>query len=234
MQVSKGRRTRKTQARKPSLRIIECEELSRDLLGFREKALELGASAAEVIPASCVVVQERVWMKCLVPRCEAAGRTPYCPPNTPQPDFMRKVFDQYQWAVVFKSDVGSVEDYTALSETAHKEAKTRLQQLKSFHAKTWQIVGRLESYVQSKGYDLAMGFSAGSCNGNLCGGTPCAVLQNENCRHPLRARPSMEAVGIDVFDLAAKLGWNAYMIRAIEPNPNDIPCAMSVGIVFIY
>lgn len=223
-----------TQARKPSLRTAKYEELRQYLLSFREKALELGASAAEVIPASYVVAQERVWMKCLLPRCEDAGNSPYCPPNSPQPDFIRKVFSQYKWAVVFRRDVEPIEDYIPTSETRRKEIVSHLQKRGFVHGPMWEILGRLESYAQSKGYDLAMGFSAGSCRACLCALAPCAVLQNEACRHPLRARPSMEAVGIDVFDLAAKVGWDAYMVRVIEPNLNEIPCVISVGIVFIY
>ena len=226
----------KRQGRKPSLRTAKYEELRQDLLDFQEKALEFGASAAEVIPASHVVVQERVWMKCLVPRCDEAGLSPYCPPNTPQPDFMRKVFSQYQWAVVFKRDLEPIEDYVPLSETHHKELSQLWQKAGGdfFHGKTGEIAGRLESYAQSKGYDLAMGFGIGRCRAAYCGQAPCAVLQGNACRHPLRSRPAPEAVGIDVFDLASKVGWDVYMIRRIEPNLNEIPCAMSVGIVFIY
>ncbi len=223
-----------TQVRTPSSRTVKDEELRQDLLSFRAKALELGASAAEVIPASYVVVQERVWMKCLVPRCGSAGLSPYCPPNSPQPDFMRKVVGQYQWAVVFRRDVEPIEDYIPTSEARQREIVERLRTRGFVHGKTWEILGRLESYTQSKGYDLAMGFSAGSCRACLCANAPCAVLQNEGCRHPLQARPSMEAVGIDVFDLATKVGWDAYMIRVIEPNLNEIPGVISVGIVFIY
>ena len=233
-QVSKEKRTTEIKTRKPSLRSIKYEEIRQDLLSFREKALELGASAAEVIPASYVVVQERVWMKCLVPRCGGAGNSPYCPPNTLQPDFMRKAFSQYQWAVVFKRDVEPIEDYIPSSETRRKELVSRLRKRGFVHGPTWEMVGRLESYAQSKGYDLAMGFAGGRCRASLCADAPCAVLLGNSCRHPLRARPSPEAVGIDVFDLASKVGWDAYMIRRIEPNLNEIPCVISVGIVFVY
>lgn len=233
-QVRKGKTGRGIKARRPSLRAVKHEDLRRDLLDFREKALELGASAAEVIPASEVVVQERVWMKCLVPRCGGAGLSVYCPPNTPPPDFMRKVFSQYQWAVVFKRDVEPIEDYIPTSEPRRVELVERLRKKGFVHGPTWEMVGRLESYAQSKGYDLAMGFSAGSCRSCLCANASCAALQNEGCRHPLQARPSMEAVGIDVFDLAGKVGWDAYMIRVIEPDLNEIPCVISVGIVFIH
>jgi len=225
------------QTRKPSSRIIKEEDIRKELQEFKEKALELGASAVEVIPASDVVVEERVWMKCLVPRCGAIrdGGTPYCPPHTPHPDFMRKVFSQYHWAVLFRRNVEPLEDYIPPSEARAKEMLSQQWQQggRNFHEKTWEILGRLESYVQGKGYDLAMGFSGGSCKINLCHGAPCGVFQNGNCRFPLRARPSMEAVGIDIFDLANKVGWDCYMIRGIEPDLSVIPCAISVGIVFI-
>ena len=219
--------------RKPSLRTAKEEELRQDLEHFREKALEFGASAAEVIPASHVVVQERVWLKCLVPLCPAAGKTPYCPPNTPQPDFIRRVVSQYRWAVLFKRDVGPIEDYVATSAAQQKE-KRELGVARDFHRKTYEIVGQLEAYAQTEGYDLAMGFASGTCRTILCNRAPCTFIEKGDCRFPLQARPSMEGVGIDVFDLCNKVGWDVYMIRNIEPDLSVIPCAVSVGIVFIY
>jgi predicted metal-binding protein len=227
-------KTKQSQMEGPRLGAQHHKEPDQDLICLRDKALELGASAAEVIPASYVLVQERVWMKCLVPRCPRAGQSPYCPPNSPKPDFMRKVFSQYQKALVFKRDIWPIEDYIASSVSRHTEIESHYKGKYSFHRKTWEIVGRLESYAQSRGYYLSMGFSAGDCKNSLCANLPCAVMQNEDCRHPLWARPSMEAVGIDVFDLAKKLGWEIYMIRRVEPDLSAIPCAISVGIVFLY
>ena len=40
----------------------------------------------------------------------------------------------------------------------------------------------------------------------------------------------MEAVGIDVIDLINKVGWEAY---ALLDDLSPIPCAITVGIVFI-
>ena len=219
--------------RQPSLRKVKEAKLQRDLERFRQKALELGASAAKVIPAAQVSVQERVWLKCLVPLCHMAGTNPYCPPNTPQPDLTRKALAQYRWAVLFKRDVEDLEKYVATSEAQQKE-REGLAVAKGFHKKTVEIVGRLETYAQSEGYDLAMGFSCGSCRVNLCGGAACAFMEKGECRFSMLARPSMEGVGIDVFDLCNKVGWDAYMIRNIEPDLNIIPSAVSVGIVFIY
>ena len=222
----------KEKTRKPSSRTVKKEELRRDLERFKQKALEFGASAAEVIPASSVVVQERVWLKCLVPLCHMAGTTPHCPPNTPQPDFVRKALSQYQWAVLFKRDAKPLEDYIATSVAQQKERGLALG--KSFHMKTYEIVGRLEGYAQTEGYDLAMGFACGSCRINLCNGAPCAFIEKGDCRFSSRSRPSMEGVGIDVFDLCQKVGWDAYMVCGVEPDLGVIPSAASVGIVFIY
>lgn len=220
--------------RKPSSRAVKIEELQSDLIRIRDQAIELGADAAAIVPAASVVVQERVWLKCLVPRCGGAGLSVNCPPNSPKPEFMRKVFNQYQWAVVFRRDVAPIEDYIPTSEENKKEITERLQNRGFVHGKTWEIIGRLESYSQSIGYALSMGFSAGSCRACLCALAPCAVLKGEACRHPLRSRPSMESVGIDVFDLAGKVGWDAYMIRVIEPNLKEIPCVVSIGLLFVY
>ena len=210
------------------------QTVRKDMQIFRDKALELGASAAEIIPTSYIVCEERVWLKCLIPRCSGLsdGGEPYCPPNTPKPDFMRKVFSQYRWAVLYKVDIPDLEDYVPISEA---DAKSRAQKGKKpwFHQRNWEVVGRLESYAQSKGYYLAMGFGGGSCKGNLCHGAVCGVVQSGSCRFPLRSRPSLEGVGIDVFDLISKVGWDSYMIRRVEPDLSVIPCGVSVGMVLI-
>jgi len=59
--------------------------------------------------------------------------------------------------------------------------------------------GRLETTAFGNGYYLAMGISQYSCNAALCGSGECQVLKGNKCANPLKARPSMEGVGIDVF-----------------------------------
>jgi predicted metal-binding protein len=78
-----------------------------------------------------------------------------------------------------------------------------------------------------------MGFSQGSCKRALCRQEKCLVLEGGNCPYPLKSRPSMEAVGIDVYGLVTRVGWKIYPIyRSV--NPAEVPRALSVGIVFIY
>ena len=76
-----------------------------DLEKYRETAVELGASEAIAVPSSWVTVDERVRLKCAIPPCPNYGRCGFCPPHTPEPEFMRKALGRFEWAVFFKNDV---------------------------------------------------------------------------------------------------------------------------------
>jgi len=201
------------------------ETLRADLDRYKQKAIELGASQAEVIPAQWVEVDERVRFKCYVPRCVNYGQCAYCPPYTPEPEFMRKVFSQFRWAVLVRSNVVPVEDVADITRFLPHGVK--------HFRETAEIVSKIGILAFADGYYLAMGFTGGSCRDNLCNGMLCQVLDSGRCRFPLKARPSMEAVGIDAYGLATKVGWEIYPIYN-GVDPNLVPCASSIGIVFIY
>lgn len=203
------------------------EILLADLQRYRRMALDLGATASVVIPASSVVVDERVRLKCTVPRCARAGETPNCPPNALDLDLVRKALSRYHHAVMFKCSVEPIEDYVPGRGTTPEERRRVL----SFHESSAKIVCELERQAYKDGYHLAMGFGGGSCKDYLCKGLICQYLDSGRCRFPHRARPAMEAVGIDVFDLVNKVGWKGY---ALVDGLSDVPCAITVGIVFVY
>jgi len=205
---------------------VDGDTLQADLARYRELALELGATAETVIPAGDVVVDERVRLKCLVPRCLRAGETPNCPPHTPGLDLVRRALNRYSWAVLFKCDVGPIEAY-APGAGKTKEEKRRVL---SFHRPSSDVVYGLERQAYKDGYHLAMGFGGGSCKDYLCQGMLCQFLDSGRCRFPHRARPAMEAMGIDVISLVNRAGWKAY---ALVGDLGAIPCAITVGIVFI-
>ena len=69
---------------------VPFETLKLDLENFGQKALELGASLAEIIPANWVEIDERVRLKCSVPLCPYYGKNIYCPPHGPSIELMRK------------------------------------------------------------------------------------------------------------------------------------------------
>lgn len=202
------------------------ELVQRNLEHYRELALELGASDAAIIPASDVVVDERVRLKCVVPRCLRAGETPNCPPFAPELDLIRAALGRFSWAILLKCDVGPVEDYVP-GRGATKEEKRRTL---AFHRQSGDIVYELERQAYKDGYHLAMGFGGGSCKDYLCQGMLCQFLDSGRCRFPHRARPAMEAMGIDVISLINRVDWKAY---ALLDDLGQIPCAITVGVVFI-
>jgi predicted metal-binding protein len=99
--------------------------------------------------------------------------------------------------------------------------------------KLHEIVSKIEAEAFYDGYKLALGFSGGPCKLVFCPAAECSALVPwQPCRHPLKARSAVEAVGIDVMDLAAKVGLDVYPIGA-SVSPSDVPHGMRCGIVFI-
>ncbi|WP_088553893.1 DUF2284 domain-containing protein, partial [Calderihabitans maritimus] len=180
---------------------------------------------AVIIPASKVVVDERVRIKCAFPRCHLYGESPNCPPYTPEPEEMRKVFSKYQYALLFKTDVSPLEDFVDDKQwhTGHMKHQQKADDIASV----------IEALAFNDGYYFAVGFGAGGCKTALCKGQICQFLDSGRCRFPLRSRPSMEGVGIDVFRLVTEVGWDIYPIAHKYVEPDSVKCAISVGIVFI-
>jgi predicted metal-binding protein len=54
--------------------------LTEDLEKYRHKALELGADQAKIVRAQDIPVDERVILKCQIPRCFGYGAGAHCPP----------------------------------------------------------------------------------------------------------------------------------------------------------
>lgn len=200
--------------------------IMQDLERFKALALEWGASEAAVIPAADVVVDERVRLKCTVPRCLRAGETPNCPPYAPDLELVRAAFNHFEWAVLVRCDVAPIEAYAPGSGKTKEERRQTL----SFHEQSGEVVYKLERQAYKDGYHLTMGFGGGSCKDYLCKGLLCQFIDSGRCRFPHRARPAMEAMGIDVIDLANKAGWQTY---ALLDDLSTIPCAVTIGIVFI-
>jgi predicted metal-binding protein len=207
-------------------RTVSEETARSDLDRYRELALEWGASEAEIVPANSVTIDERVRLKCVVPRCLRAGETPNCPPYAPNLDLVRRALSRFSWAILFKCDVEPIEEYVPRKGATKAEQRRTL----SFHRQSSDVVFELERQAYQDGYHLAMGFGGGSCKDYLCQGMLCQFLDSGRCRFPHRARPAMEAVGMDVVALINEVGWQAY---ALVDDLSRVPCAVTVGVVFI-
>jgi predicted metal-binding protein len=170
---------------------------------YAAAALAQGADAAQVLPASTVVVDDRVPLKCAVPKCFGYNTCANCPPHAPGPEAMRAAVAAFEVAVAVRVDVPP--------EVIVRDRTIIIEQVDAYRS-LFSIVSDLESSAFYDGHYLSLGLAAGSCKSTFCHDVECAVLAGQKCRHNLVARPSMEAVGIDCYALASSLGWDMYPI----------------------
>jgi predicted metal-binding protein len=198
--------------------------LPEDLRRYCERALALGATQARVIATSDIPVDERITLKCQVPRCFGYGAGAHCPPHTLKPAELRELLKGFRWAVLFIKDVPP--EVIVRDKATIKERVEAYQQM-------YKIVNDVESMAFYDGHYLAFGFAAGSCRHTFCGQQEtCQAMEGKKCRFSLLSRPSMEAVGIDVFQMVAKAGWEIYPIGS-GAKPDQFPKGTLAGIVIV-
>lgn len=204
----------------------EPELLSQDLKRYCREALAEGASAAKIIPADWVSVDERVRLKCLVPPCPSIGLCGECGPHAPDLELIRKSVARYTHAILIKYNIA------AKDEVADFKLYRENLGWSKHYFRMAKIVAKIETLAFADAHHLAVGFPAGCCKVYLCPTKDCQVLENGRCNHPLKARPSMEASGMDVFAVTAKAGWEIYPIyRTVDPS--QVPSAALIGVVFV-
>jgi len=165
-------------------------------------ALSGGADRVKLIDADNVVVADWVRLKCRY-GCDEYGVGRLCPPRVPSVDETRKVLACYSKGLIFT--YGDV-----------REGELRLRQRE--HR---EMVYRLEREMFLDGYVRAFGMGCGPCR--LCD----ACDLQEPCSFPEKARPSMEACGIDVYGTMANVGMELRVVQRRED-----PFTM-VGLVLI-
>lgn len=198
--------------------------LTEHLKKYEQKALELGASRAAIIRANSIPVDDRVALKCQIPRCFGYGSCAHCPPHTLKPSELRDHLKKYEWAIFFTLDV---------EPEVVVRNKATIKERVAAYLQVFKAVSALESLAFYDGHYLAFGFGAGSCRHSFCGlQETCAALEGKKCRFALTSRPSMEAVGIDVYKLAASLDWDIYPIGS-GATPACVPKGVLAGIVIV-
>ena len=154
-----------------------------------------GATEACLIHARDVVVDERVRLKCRIPICDAYGRNLMCPPYVPLVADFRTALKKFSDALLIQLTV-------SLPKKPKGPGKEVFVPAKRLH----ELINLGEKLAFEEGFRFATGLIGGSCR--LC--EKCAgVKPGGRCAHPFKARPSMEAVGIDVTATTEKAGLKA-------------------------
>lgn len=157
---------------------------TKDAKKYVALALARGATGARVIRARDVAVREWVLLKCKF-GCEGYGKCYTCPPNSPAPEQTRRLLAEYERALL-------------LHHAAPARSKRPLDLSK--------LVAEIERTAFLDGFYRAWAMGCGPCS--LCRDCP-----PEGCRHPRKARPSMEACGVDVFGTARAASFSIDVVR---------------------
>lgn len=158
-------------------------------MGFREKieqkCIKHGFSDFKWIDPEKIVVSQWVRMKCLF-GCNEYGQTATCPPNIPSVSECERFFRDYKEAIIFHFDkkVDKPEDRFAWTR------KINLKLLK------------LEREIFLSGFEKAYLLFLDSCN--ICQECPG---EKEECKEPKMARPTPEAMCVDVYSTVRKMGY---------------------------
>jgi predicted metal-binding protein len=132
-----------------------------------------------------IVVGQWVRMKCIF-GCDEYGRTASCPPNVPSVAECRQFFDEYRTGVIlhFEKQVDKPEDRHSWSRKVN------------------QKLLKLERAVFVAGYEKAFLLFMDSCC--ICKECPG---RREECKQPRSARPSPEAMAVDVFSTVRRYDY---------------------------
>ena len=177
-----------------------------------DKAKELGAAGAKVIPASDIVVENRVPLKCRA-GCKSYGTKLTCPPYVPKPDEFRKILSEYRYALLVKFISPAVAEPDVicspyrywLDPEAPADKKAKAAQFWKEHFEGTgtfaPMMLELERTAFNAGNPFALAFINGSCR--LC--ETCNVKAGI-CVHPTQARIPEHAVGVNMVKTAEKAG----------------------------
>jgi predicted metal-binding protein len=147
--------------------------------------IEHGFETFRWIQPSNIITAQWVRMKCVF-GCGEYGKTATCPPSVPGVDECRKFFDEYRTAAVFHF------------QKAVKKPEDRHQWTRRVN----RSLIKLERAVLLAGYEKTFLLFMDSCS--LC--SECPGIR-QDCKHPESARPSPEAMAVDVFSTVRALGF---------------------------
>jgi len=171
---------------------------------YCQRAVAAGATHALVTEPKRIVTAPWVRWKCQF-GCSYHGTSYCCPPYTPTPEQSRQTFDSYNRAILF--------------HLQWTKGVQRGREIKNY----MNNVVDMERELFLDGFYRAYAMIAGYCI--LC--KECTLPQNRPCIFPEKARPSMEACGIDVFQTARNHDLPLYTVRTEEETRN-IYCLLLV------
>jgi len=149
----------------------------------------------EFAPA-LLVPEERIRGYCIENRCGSYDANHMCPPRVGSLGEVAARLQGFPEGVLLQ--------YSRRMDVANDREgiiRTKLE----FH----RLILRLEQRLKKRGVNQVWGLIGGDCG--LC--QKCTAVEDNPCRHPEKARTSLEAIGVDVVGLLERLGLDGRFHR---------------------
>lgn len=182
---------------------------------LEKMARDSGATDFVPIATSKVITAHWVRLRCQY-GCKYYGTRLTCPPHSPTPDETRKVLDEYEIAYLIR--------YEGFLGLDGYPPQNLYGSLKKMSVKACDVGFEMERHAFLSGYYKAYLYGAHRCY--RC--ETCALEEGKSkCRFPVKARPSLESAGIDVFAPAENAGIGTYVVQDKNvTSPEMLPTFM--------
>ncbi|MCU0599682.1 MAG: DUF2284 domain-containing protein [Desulfobacterales bacterium] len=213
------------------------EDLAEICKHLCQTALKRGASDALNISPADVILDPRVRFKCMIPKCYISGNCAHCPPYGYSIQEVREIVQGFDAGVFFrvkvKNSIIAAKDLHLAFESGVLDKDGNAMNLGAHYVLVSTIVKVLEKRARDSGF-MAHGFAAGNCRDPFCLLQPvCQDLMTERgCRNPELSSYSMESCGMDVYRMAARVGWDLYPIGG-SCEPDSVPQGSLMGLVLV-
>ncbi len=167
---------------------------------LEEIALAGGATAIKRIEPKDVIVAQWVRNKCMF-GCPLYGKRFTCPPYCSTPEETAAILSGYQDALLVQ-----------FSDLLREK-----QKVEPGRSMVHKVMYGMEKTAFLSGYEKAFAYKAGPCV--MCVECPAEKLESPGpfykklCKLAKEARPSLEAVGVDVYGTARRAGFEIHVLR---------------------
>ncbi len=151
-----------------------------------------GLTEARMVNMPQIVAAHWVRLKCQY-SCRGGGNTVFYPPQTPTSHDTAEVMETYRFGLLVR--------HAAFPKGGERGAHDLLSEFQ-------QSLLRIEEAAATRGYSRAFVYGAGNCV--ICQG---GDEDMRPCDYPGKARPTLEASGIDLAETLRMIAWDDYLLR---------------------
>ena len=193
----------------------DTNRVKKDLKALCDEAIQYGASDARILNAR-EIAASRLAQQRKGTMVSAEEESIHWPEPLYPKDSLEEAMSCYRWAIVFRVDPDK-------EDQEEKKPLLRDSVLWKAHEKVFRIASMIESSCFYRGYHLAIGLAATNCRDVFCfGERRCwAMIKGKPCIYPFKARPALEACGLDPQVLAKRAGWDTSSVSTSKGLSNQ-------------